>query len=74
MRLSSTILALLMASGPEISIYDSKTHSGKSWVLVDDCAVEVKTSDLKDHPDDVVNKVNEFCGLALDNVGTEKAQ
>ena len=72
MRISSTILAVLLATGPDIAIIDSKVHPGKSWVLVDDCAVEVKTSEIKDNPDKVVKQVNDFCGLSLDHVNQKE--
>lgn len=71
MRFSGVILALLASSGkPDISIFDSKTKPGQSWILVDDCAVEVKTSDIKAYPDKIIKQINDLCGL--DYVNEEK--
>jgi hypothetical protein len=65
----SSILVALMVSGPEISIFDSQTRPGKSWILVDDCAVEVKTVDIVKNQDKVIQQVNAFCGLNLNGIG-----
>lgn len=72
MRVGGIILTFLMAGSPEISIYQSKTHKGYSWILVDDCPVEVKTSEFKDNPDKVIQKVNLMCGLNLEHVSQEE--
>ena len=68
MRFTTAILALAMTVTPDISIFDSKVHPGKSWILIDDCAVEVDTIDFKYDSDKIVQKVNDFCGLNLDHV------
>jgi hypothetical protein len=65
MRFTGIVFALAMQVPPEISVYDSKTKPGYSWILVNDCPVEVKTSEFK-NPDKVVAKVNAVCGLELD--------
>lgn len=74
MRFTGVILSLAMSGvySPDISIYDSKTHTGYSWILVDDCPVEVKTSEIKENPDKVVQKVNLACQLNLDHVTKEE--
>lgn len=73
MRMTTVILAFLSSyNSPEISIYDSKTVPGHSWILVDDCAVEIKTSDMKTNLDKVIKKINDVCHLDLDDVGQKE--
>ncbi len=62
---SMLLLALLGYSSPDISIYDSKNNPKMSWILVNDCAVEVLKADFKDNPDKIVQEVNEQCNLNL---------
>lgn len=73
-RISSTIIALVMSINPDISIYDSKTEPGYSWILVDECPVKVKTVDLKLRQDEVIDKVNKMCGLYLDDINVTKKE
>lgn len=68
MRFSHVVIVALMSAHPDISIFDSKTHPGKSWIVIDDCAVEVDTVDFKMNPDKVLKKVNDFCDLNLDGL------
>lgn len=63
MRFSGVLLAMMVSAGPEVSIFDSKTAMGKSWILVDDCAAEVNTFDIKTNPDKVVQQVMDFCKI-----------
>lgn len=73
MRFTSAVLALAaMSTTPDISVIDSQTHTGYSWILVNDCAVEVKTYDIKFHEGKVINQVNEQCNLDLSHVTSEK--
>jgi len=72
MRFSHAVLVAVMSVQPMITVIDSKSHPGKSWVLVDDCAVEVDTADFKNDPDKILKKVNEFCDLSLDHVIEKK--
>ena len=65
-------MALLASTVLDISIIDSQTDPGSSYILVGDCAAKVKTRDIKDNPDKVVKQVNDFCGLELSNVSKEK--
>jgi hypothetical protein len=72
MRFSHTLLVAAMSFHPEISIFDSTVHKGKSWIMVDQCAVEVNTRDLMLDEDAVIRKVNYFCDLDLKNVSEKK--
>jgi hypothetical protein len=65
---------LVAMSMAQISVFDSTVHKGKTWVLVDECAVEVNTVDIEKNPDKVINQVNEFCNLQLDGLGTYATQ
>lgn len=72
MRFSHILLVAMASFNPHIIVINSKTHPGKSWILVDDCAVEVTTSDFTTNPDKIVKQVNDFCDLSLDHVIEKK--
>jgi len=61
MRFSHALLALAIGVNADVSIIDSRTHPGKSWIMVNDCAVEVDTADFKNNQDIIMKKVNAFC-------------
>ncbi len=71
MRFSAILLALAASTNPDISVFDSKTRPGTSWVLVGDCAVQVKTTDFQNNPEKIIKKINDFCKLELDDVNKE---
>lgn len=65
LRISTLLMMLLPpAHGVEISYFDSVTNPKLSWVLVDDCAVPVLRSKVKDECY-VMQRVNNFCHLDL---------
>jgi len=74
MGFSQVLMVALMSAHPDISIFDSQSHLGKSWILVDDCAVEVNTADFQKSPNKILKKVNDFCNLGLDNLGSYATQ
>lgn len=71
--INKLLFVIALTSILDVSIIDSKTRAGRSWVLVNDCAVEVNTSDIQYQPSLVIKKINDFCHLNLDklNVGQE---
>lgn len=64
MRISFILMAMLQVPPPVISIVDSKDDSKTSFVMIDNCKVAVKKTELKDF-DAVVEKVSRICGLDL---------
>jgi hypothetical protein len=67
MRFALITLMLWMSSAHavEISYFQSDSDKNIEWVLVDDCAVRVPKSEVKNICT-ILNKVNEFCKLDLD--------
>lgn len=65
LRISFLLMSLIPPSfGADISYFDSTTNPKLSWVLVDDCAVPILRSKVKDTCY-VLHKVNNFCQLDL---------
>jgi hypothetical protein len=57
-------MAMLQASPPMISIVDSKDDSRMTFVVIDNCKVEIRKTELKDF-DAVLAKVDKVCKLNL---------
>ena len=65
LRISALVMLLASQSHAlEISYFDSVTNPKVSWVLVDDCAVEVPKAKVKDTCF-VVKRVSDVCHLEL---------
>ncbi len=50
---------------PDISIYDSKVDNKTVWILVDDCAVKIDKSKIKD-TSYVIDEIERFCNLKIE--------
>lgn len=64
MLLSLTVLTILQSTPPEISIIDSRDDAKSSYVIVNNCKVKIKKTELNDF-DALLEKVNKACNLNL---------
>jgi hypothetical protein len=68
LRLTTTILLMLPnVHAIDISYFDSETNPKMSWIVIDECLVEVKKDKVHDTCY-IIKKVDKECGLSL-NLG-----